>query len=715
MALLTVTERNGLEVSSQEASVVDLPEVRGTDVQLGVSRDEIDAVVRSGDDLIVTLENGEVITLEDYFALPADELPHRLFTEENGGYFELGLTPGGSAAAGTAAAASGISGLGVLAGLGGLAAIAAAASGGGSGSGLGTDDGGQSNQDFDDLKEGTPENDTLDGDIGNDTISGFEGDDVLIGGLGDDIVNGGDNNDDITGNEGQDTLSGDAGDDTISGGDDNDLISGGPGNDDLSGDAGNDTIFGNEGDDVISGGAGDDSIDGGENNDDITGNEGADTLSGDAGDDTISGGDDNDLISGGQGVDDLSGDAGNDTIFGNEDNDTLSGGAGDDLLDGGNDSDTFIIENGPGNDTIIGGEDGKDIDIIDLTAVTDPYTVDFTGPESGTITIGDDVIEFEQIESILSVDQVKTPVDFTNLQGVAEGEDAVLGSYELNGEAFDVTMTVNDNQIGEYLAGDANGNIVLGDNVVDVPDGDGSKITLDFGDVLTPVTITTPQPGEFRKVFNGVDANAGDRVVLEAAGGFTVNDPDGQLMIISNDGDVLVIQPVDDYRSDSHKDGTAATFTIETNEPVSSISIEGDGDRFVPLNIAFEADELTELTSDVPEAEPVEDAAPVSTLDFSLIEGADPSELDNIELTDDADAVLVDLAEEMVALDTKPEVLDLGVVEESEPKTEDSKGNNGFGNGDQNAPGGSEDNNGAENGGLNVSSTFIEDDFDVVI
>lgn len=498
MTRLIVSERDGSEIADQETNLFDLPESRGTDVRLDMSRDDIESMVRRGDDLIIRLENGEVITLEDYFVATADELPHRLFTNEDAGFLPLGLAEG-AAVAGAAGAAGGVSAGGVL---GGLAAVALAGAGSGrSSAATPTDqndlDDVDGDGDINDVLIGTENADELNGFGGDDIISGLEGDDVLIGGAGNDSIDGGANNDDISGDAGNDTLNGNEGEDTISGGDDDDVIDGGLNNDVLSGNDGddaitgdngndvidggdgNDTLAGNNGEDTISGGDGNDLIEGGASNDTLSGNDGndtlfgsngADTINGGAGDDDANGGSEDDLIIGGAGDDTLDGNAGNDTIEGGADDDVINGGADDDIISGGTGDDdlmgeggrdTFIVEDNPGNDTIIGGEDGDDYDVIDLSNVTGPVEVVFDedDSEAGTITIGDDVIQFEEIEEVLTnavndpvptiiVAPVIDPTDGTVVTGtgvpgaivtLTDTDGAVIGTAEVG---HDETWTV---------------------------------------------------------------------------------------------------------------------------------------------------------------------------------------------------------------------------------------------------------------------------------
>ena len=70
----------------------------------------------------------------------------------------------------------------------------------------------------DDVRNGTPDADTLAGLGGNDVIRGLGGDDSLDGGAGNDTLKGGDGNDTLTGGDGNDILEGGAGEDVIEGG-----------------------------------------------------------------------------------------------------------------------------------------------------------------------------------------------------------------------------------------------------------------------------------------------------------------------------------------------------------------------------------------------------------------------------------------------------------------------------------------------------------------
>ncbi|WP_295582775.1 calcium-binding protein [uncultured Lamprocystis sp.] len=108
------------------------------------------------------------------------------------------------------------------------------------------------------------------------------------------------------------------------------------------------TLAGNSGDNVILGNRGANSISGGAGKDTILASDGNDTVYGNLG---------NDMLDGGSGDDTIFAGVGNDTIQGGDGNDTISAGDGNDSISGGGGNDTIYV--GVGNDTIDGG-DGND-------------------------------------------------------------------------------------------------------------------------------------------------------------------------------------------------------------------------------------------------------------------------------------------------------------------------------------------------------------------
>ena len=157
----------------------------------------------------------------------------------------------------------------------------------------------------------------------------------------------------------------------------------------------------------------------------LTGSAYNDTLTGNAATNVIDGGTGDDIIHGGVGLDD-----GNDTLTGGAGDDTIQGGIGDDIMRGGHGDDTFVFSDGDfgiqaWTDTVDGqGTDGhpeSDYDTIDLTNVTQGWTLEVDGagegPEatnlsdpsqytnggefSGTITFDDgSAVVFDNIEKV---------------------------------------------------------------------------------------------------------------------------------------------------------------------------------------------------------------------------------------------------------------------------------------------------------------------------
>ena len=97
---------------------------------------------------------------------------------------------------------------------------------------------------------------------------------------------------------------------------------------------------------------------------------GDDAITGFDTDDTIDGGEGNDTIRAGKGDDTLSGGAGDDTLDGDWGLDTLRGGAGNDMLIGGRHTDTFVFSADDGADTIEDFDDGTDTIEFDIAGLT---------------------------------------------------------------------------------------------------------------------------------------------------------------------------------------------------------------------------------------------------------------------------------------------------------------------------------------------------------
>ncbi len=379
-------------------------------------------------------------------------------------------------------------------------------------------------------------------------ITGTSEEDVIAGGDGNDTISGGQGSDSISVGTGNDTIDGGAGADSIDGGAGNDTIDGGDGADSITGGDGNDSILGGSGVDTLNAGAGDDVVFGEGGFDRLYGNDGSDTLDGGSGNDTLYGGDGDDVLDGNADNDRLYGDAGNDTL-------TISRGA--DSLDGGDDADTFQVANTTGafgDDTIIGGEGGVDEDTLDLSGMTAPLTVDYTGNESGTVTDGTSSISFSEIEDIILTDG-------------ADVVDAASDSLGINLDAG-----AGDDSI---YGGDGSDSIVGGDGN-DLLQGRSGNDTIDGG------------AGDDVAVFSGTRA---DYTITESGGIYSVTDmrsgsPDGTDSLTGietlrfSDGDIGIADALSAAPTDmTIAANSALTGSAGETETVVSGRIRNSDDR----------------------------------------------------------------------------------------------------------------------------------------
>ncbi len=407
----------------------------------------------------------------------------------------------------------------------------------------GTVTGTSGNDTIDASYNGDPDGDVVDG---NDAIlAGDTGnDDLILAGSGNDTVIAGDGDDEVYGGYGFDTIYGGTGDDvlyegstggaqgTLYGGEGNDTLYTGTGdaNDELYGGADNDTLIdqgngsandtlaGGDGDDTVVAGLGDDTIlvDTSNGTDTITGGEDTDgldvdtldftdgtgpdgvnvTMTGDeagsytfptdGGDGTFAEIENLDLTDQNDTFDGTSATGGS-TVAAGAGNDMLTGSTGADSLDGEAGDDTFVLNDSFGDDTIVGGETGEtNGDNIDGSALTEDVTVDFSGPEAGTLSGSTDTATFSEIEAIET----------------GSGNDTVLG------DSGDDVVTTNDGN--DVVFGGA------GDDTFNTGDGDDSLTGGTGSDSLTAGagddTVTFSEG-------DTVDAGSGDdTIVLEDLG-----------------------------------------------------------------------------------------------------------------------------------------------------------------------------------------------------
>ena len=214
-----------------------------------------------------------------------------------------------------------------------------------------------------------------------------------------------------------------------------------------------------------------------------------------------------------------------------------------------------------------------------------------------TIDIDDDndgIIDTKDTGSI--------PLDFSGFSNaVADvGTSQDLNTFEVAGEPITASATLVTRLGNNTGSGDADGNFLLGDNTPgDIPDATtGVELELSFTDAVH--VVFTEETGAGNLAGPGVAGGSlgGDQIRLEAAGGFTVYDPDGQLTIVSNMGDVLIFEPSlaiagDPSNPYESNDGNG-TYIITTNQPVTDVNLQGDGDNRAPIRVSVLGDADTD-------------------------------------------------------------------------------------------------------------------------
>ncbi|MBP0483557.1 Hint domain-containing protein [Sagittula salina] len=379
----------------------------------------------------------------------------------------------------------------------------------------------------------------------------------------------------------------------------------------VNGLGGADSLRGGSGADSLSGGAGDDTLDGGAGDDTLDGGDGADFFS-------ISDMDRADTIHGGEGGTDTdtiafasattaqgvtvtftAGEAGiyafNDpgatasgafdqiediratayadvldarlngaavTLDGGAGSDTITGGTGADLLAGGDDADTFVILDGFGGDTITGGEGvggTQDRDTLDLSGVTVPLTVTYTGPESGTITDGTSTLTFSDIERLILPDTAD------RVDGRADSAGLVV-----DGQGGDDTLT-----------GGSGADSLSGGDGADVLTGGAGQDTLEGGADADFFALTGVGPGD--RIVGGEATTSGtDNDTLSAAGfttsGIEVNftgDEDGFFGDGSAVGSFSGIESLDLSEQNDTVDASASSIGMRITARDGADSVVG--------------------------------------------------------------------------------------------------------------------------------------------
>ncbi|MBW3245451.1 hypothetical protein KUV57_22660 [Epibacterium sp. DP7N7-1] len=327
---------------------------------------------------------------------------------------------------------------------------------------------------------------------GDDTIIGGSGSEYLSGGFGSDSLDGGSGHDTLEGGVGSDTLVGSTGDDSLTGGDGDDYLDGGDGNDTHIGGSGDDYVKANAGEDYFSGGDGQDTIDFTYSSDNFTIDLGGTTATFTSGlveqvlgfEHLVAGSGNNELT--GSILDNqIDGGLGSDTLNGGDGNDTLIGGSGNDFITGGDGNDAFL--GGEGDDYLTAGEGvdafdgGEGDDTIDFTYSSDHVSIDLL--QGTAVFTGGSTEQVSGIENVLagSGNNILIGSDTNNSLDGGFGDDAIAG-----GEGNDTLAGGEGNDRLDGGAGDdrhsggAGADYLLGSLGDDFFDGGDGDDTIDF-------------------------------------------------------------------------------------------------------------------------------------------------------------------------------------------------------------------------------------------
>ncbi|KJS41260.1 MAG: hypothetical protein VR71_06125 [Roseovarius sp. BRH_c41] len=167
-----------------------------------------------------------------------------------------------------------------------------------------------------------------------------------------------------------------------------------------------------------------------------------------------------------------------DVIFAGAGSDSIDSGLGNDLINAGAGDDEIFLDGSLQNDTIIGGETEETVsedDRINFSAISDGLLINFTAPETGTITDGTSVTEFSEIERF----QMGTGAD--TVIG-SDGVEEIIGNYGddsiLAGGGNDTIFSGFDN---DYVDGGAGDDSILSSSGADTVSGGAGNDQIDLG------------------------------------------------------------------------------------------------------------------------------------------------------------------------------------------------------------------------------------------
>jgi len=350
-------------------------------------------------------------------------------------------------------------------------------------------------------------------------------------------------------------------------------------------------IRGTAGDDNLIGTSAADSLDGGAGNDTIDGQGGADKMVGGIGDDTFivdNAGDvvtellneGTDLVRAsitytlGSNIENLTltgssaingtGNTLDNILIGNSGKNTLTGGAGNDTLDG-----------GAGNDTLVGGA-GNDIYIVDSTSDTITENANDgtdTVLSSVTFTLGNNV------ENLMLVGTATINGTGNALNNVITGNDA---SNTLNGGSGNDTLVGGDgNDI--YVVDSTTDTIT--ENINGGTDTVQSSVTFSLASISNVENLTLTGTSAINGTGNTLDnvltGNSGKNTLTGGAGNDTLNGGAGTDTLIGGTGDdTYIVDSTTDTITELANEGSdtvqsSVTFTLASLANIENVTLTG--------------------------------------------------------------------------------------------------------------------------------------------
>ena len=179
------------------------------------------------------------------------------------------------------------------------------------------------------------------------------------------------------------------------------------------------------------------------------------------------------------------------------------------------------------------------------------------------------------------------PINFTGIAANLNVQS--FGSIDVGGQLVEITGQFTELESASKV-GDANGNLGIGrdDQSMGVDAEEGDNFDLNFSQAVRVRITDETGAGNFNSDAHGF---AGDEVRLEADGGFTVFDPLDQLIVVSNDGNVLVYKAA---TTDLSVFEQGHAFEIFTNQEVETLNVQVDGDTLGPIKVEIFGDADTD-------------------------------------------------------------------------------------------------------------------------